>query len=97
MGKLENAGIKQKKACKGKKSIWRVGLQINAPAAERRMIMKIRITIMTENNKHLDEKYSKELIEQKAKDGWDFALKALALLSEKNETASVESCELVER
>ena len=56
------------------------------------MIMKIRITIMTENNKHLDEKYSKELIEQKAKDGWDFALKALALLSEKNETASVESC-----
>ena len=68
-----------------------------APAAERRMIMKIRITIMTENNKHLDEKYSKELIEQKAKDGWDFALKALALSSENNETASVESCELVER
>ena len=65
--------------------------------AERIMIMKIRITIMTENNKHLDEKYSKELIEQKAKDGWDFALKALALLSEKNETASVESCELMER
>ena len=62
-----------------------------------RMIMKIRITIMTENNKHLDEKYSKELIEQKAKDGWDFALKALALSSENNETASVESCELVER
>ena len=48
------------------------------------MIMKIRITIMTENNKHLDEKYSKELIEQKAKNGWDFALKALTLLSEKN-------------
>ena len=71
--------------------------EICKAAAERRMIMKIRITIMTENNKHLDEKYSKELIEQKAKDGWDFALKALALLSEKNETASVESCELVER
>ena len=31
--------------------------------------MKIRITIMTENDKHLDEKYSKEFIEQKAKDG----------------------------
>ena len=61
------------------------------------MIMKIRITIMTENNKHLDEKYSKELIEQTAKNGWDFALKALTLLSENNETVSVESCELVER
>ena len=28
-------------------------------AAERRMIMKIRITIMTENNKHLDENIQK--------------------------------------
>ena len=61
------------------------------------MIVKIRITIMTENDKHLDEKYSKELIEQKTKDGWDFVLKALAISSDKNETASVESCELVER
>lgn len=59
--------------------------------------MKIRITIMTENDKHLDEKYSKELIEQKAKDAWDFVFKALAISSNKNETASVESCELVER
>ena len=59
--------------------------------------MKIRITIMTENNKHLDEKYSKELIEQKTKDGWDFVLKGLALSSENIETALVESCELVER
>ena len=40
MDKLENAGIKQKKAHKGKKSIWRVGLQVNSQAAERRMIMK---------------------------------------------------------
>ena len=59
--------------------------------------MKIRITIMTENGKHLDEKYSKELIEQKAKDAWDFVLKAIAISSDKNETAFVESCELVER
>ena len=61
------------------------------------MIMKIRLTIMAENNKHLDEKYSKELIEQKTKDGWDFVLKGLALSSENIETALVESCELVER
>ena len=59
--------------------------------------MKIRITIMTENDKHIGEKYSKELIEQKTKDGWDFILKALAISSNENETASVESCELVER
>ena len=59
--------------------------------------MKIRLTIMVENNEHLDEKYSKELIEQKTKDGWDFVLKGLALLSENIETALVESCELVER
>lgn len=59
--------------------------------------MKIRVTIMTENDKHLDDQYSKELIERKAKDGWDFVLKALAISSDKNETASVESCELVER
>ena len=59
--------------------------------------MKIRLTIMVENNKHLDEKYSKELIEQKTKDGWDFVLKGLVLSSENIETALVESCELVER
>ena len=59
--------------------------------------MKVRLTIMVENNKHLDEKYSKELIEQKTKDGWDFVLKGLALSSENIETALVESCELVER
>ena len=59
--------------------------------------MKIRITIMTENDKHLGEKYSKELIEQKAKDGWDFALKALAMSPDKNETVFVENCERVER
>ena len=59
--------------------------------------MKIRLTIMVENNKHLDEKYSKEWIEQKTKDGWDFVLKGLALSSENIETTLVESCELVER
>ena len=59
--------------------------------------MKIRMIIRVENNEHLDEKYSKELIEQKTKDGWNFVLKGLALSSENIETALVESCELVER
>ena len=61
------------------------------------MIMKIRITIMTENDKHFDEKYSKELIERKTKDAWDLVLKMILLQSKENETASVESAELVER
>ena len=59
--------------------------------------MKLRITIMTENDKRLDEKYSKELIERKAKDAWDLVLKMLVLSNEENETAQVEKCELVER
>ena len=59
--------------------------------------MKIRITIMTENDKHFDEKYSKELIERKTKDVWDLVLKMILLQSKENETASVESAELVER
>ena len=59
--------------------------------------MKIRITIMTENDKHFDEKYSKELIERKTKYAWDLVLKMILLQSKENETASVESVELVER
>ena len=59
--------------------------------------MKLRITIMTENDKRLNEKYSKELIERKAKDAWDLVLKMLVLSNEENETAQVEKCELVER
>ena len=59
--------------------------------------MKIRLKIKVENKEHLDEKYSKELIKQKTKDGWNFVLKGLALSSENIETALVESCELVER
>ena len=58
--------------------------------------MKIRVVIMTENKKHLDEKHSKELIEQKAKDAWGCFLKAMAILGEDDDTAFVESCELVQ-
>ena len=65
--------------------------------AERRMIMKVRVVIMTENKKHLDEKHSKELIEQATKDVWAFFLKAIATLGEDDDIAFVESCELVQR
>lgn len=55
--------------------------------------MKIRVTLMTENDKHLPG-YSKEEIETEAKAGWDGLL--FALLFGCNDTAYVESCELVE-
>ena len=42
--------------------------------------MRIRLTIMVENNEHLDEKYSKELIEQKTKDGWNFCFERIGII-----------------
>lgn len=59
--------------------------------------MKIRITIMTENNRHFEGKYSKEMIERKAKDAWDLVLKMLVLKTGEDEFAKVEKCELVEK
>lgn len=55
--------------------------------------MKIRVTLMTENDKHLPG-YSKEEIEAEAKDGWNTLLAALLLGCD--DTAYTESCELVE-
>lgn len=60
--------------------------------------MKIRVTIMTENDKHLDEKYTKEQIEAVTKRAWQAIVDDLLLTSEDtSERAVVESCELVER
>ena len=54
--------------------------------------MKIRVTIMTENDKHrLD--VPKEKIEQVARTGWN---QLLTDLTPSDEKAYVESCELVE-
>lgn len=55
--------------------------------------MKIRVTLTTENDKHLPG-YSKEEIEAEAKDGWDTLLSAM--LFGLDDKAYVESCELVE-
>ena len=44
------------------------------------MIMKIRLTIMVENNKHLDEKYSKEWIEQKNKRWMGFCFERIGII-----------------
>lgn len=56
--------------------------------------MKIRVTLMTENDKHVDA--SKEEIERQAKIGWDMVIKMILSASLSRENAYVESVELVE-
>ena len=55
--------------------------------------MKIKVTLMTENDKHLD--MPKEDIEANAKIAWELVC---ALLNAHNpeEKASIEKCELIE-
>ena len=53
--------------------------------------MKIRVTIMSENDKHIPD-LSKETIEAIAKTGWQIVLDSLG----SDDIAYVESCELVE-
>lgn len=53
--------------------------------------MKIRLTIMTENDKHVD--VSKEELEQKTKAAWKLFLDAI---SNGDEQAILEKCEVVE-
>ena len=59
--------------------------------------MKIRVTLLTENDKHLDESISKERIETEAKLAWEAIMTYLSKLSNDESNAIVESCELVER
>lgn len=53
--------------------------------------MKIRLTILTENNKKRNE----NLTEDKVKEAWQYILNMLSSLS-KNEKAIVENVEFVE-
>lgn len=53
--------------------------------------MKVRVTIMTENDEHLPD-ISKEEIEARAKLGWNVILAMIG----SSDVAYVESCELVE-
>ena len=57
---------------------------------------KIRITIMTENDKHFDDTYSNEHIEDTAKKAWQWIFDGMRDPFT-NETATVEKCEVVER
>lgn len=54
--------------------------------------MKIRLTILTENNKKRNE----NLTEDKVKETWQFILNMLSSLSENEDKAIVENAEFVE-
>lgn len=54
--------------------------------------MKIRLTILTENNKKRNE----NLTEDKVKEAWQFILNMLSSLSENEDKAIVENVELLE-
>jgi len=54
--------------------------------------VKIRITILTENNKKRNE----NLTEDKVKETWQFILNMLSSLSENEDKAIVENVEFVE-
>ena len=57
---------------------------------------KIRLTIMTENDKHIDDTYSNEQIEATTKKAWEYILNGLCNPFG-TDKATVEKCELVER
>lgn len=60
--------------------------------------MKIKVTVMTENDKHLDESYSKDEIESKVRKAWQIIFDMMLLDGDDpSEKITVESCELVER
>ena len=54
--------------------------------------MKIRLTILTENNKKRNE----NLTENKVKETWQYILNILSSLSENEDKAIVENVEFVE-
>ena len=57
---------------------------------------KIRLTIMTENNGHINERYSDDEIVAIAKKSWEFILNGLCDPFG-TDKAIIEKCELVER
>lgn len=57
--------------------------------------MKIRVTIMTENDEHVDEQYTDERIVIAASKAWDMILQQMT--KGLDERGYVEKCEVVER
>ena len=59
--------------------------------------MKVRVTIMTENDAHPEDDHTNEKIEAAAKIGWQLLLNELLMESDENNKAVVEKCEVIER
>lgn len=58
--------------------------------------MKIRVTLLTENDKHIpDDVISDEELLKKVKEGWDLIMTLINIKG--NETNIVENVEIVER
>ena len=57
---------------------------------------KIRLTIMTENDSRINERYSDEEIVATTKNAWEYILNALCDPFG-TDKATIEKCELVER
>jgi hypothetical protein len=62
--------------------------------------MKVRVTVLTENNKHWDEsikaKYTEEQLNDKVKQAWQLMLDFVTSSGEPGEKALVESVEILE-
>lgn len=56
--------------------------------------MKVRVTLMTENDKHVDENISDEEIQKQVEWTWNLAT---SVLSVDNDVCIVEKVEVVER
>lgn len=57
--------------------------------------MKVRVTLMTENNKHINEDISDEEIQKIAEDTWNIFIKMLN--DDTDDKAYLEKVEVVER
>ena len=62
--------------------------------------MKVRVTVLTENNKHWNEsikaKYTEEQLNEKVKQVWQFTMDFITSMGEPGERALVESVEILE-
>ena len=59
--------------------------------------MKLRVTIMTENDVHPKDEHTNEKLEAAAKIAWQLILNNLCEDAGENDRAIVEKCEVVER
>lgn len=57
--------------------------------------MKVRVTLMTENDKHVDKHYADSYVDEQARKGWDIVCKLLENIS--GEKIAVESVDVLER